>query len=41
MKDRDEEAQVCGGEEEEDDTLLDYCSNEEGGASMKVDSDDE
>jgi hypothetical protein len=40
MKDRDEEAQVSGGEEE-DDTLLEYCSDEEGAAAMEVDSDDE
>jgi hypothetical protein len=41
MKDRDEEAQVSGGEEDEDDTLLEYCIDEEGGAAMEVDSDDE
>jgi hypothetical protein len=41
MKDRDKEAQVSGGEEEEDDKLLEYCSDKEGGAAMEVDSDDE
>jgi hypothetical protein len=40
MKDRDEEAQVSGGEEE-DDTLLEYCNDEKGGAAMEVDNDDE
>ena len=28
-------------EEEEDDTLLEYCSDDEGGATLDVDSDDE
>jgi hypothetical protein len=28
-------------DDEEDDTLLDYCSDDEGGAALEVDSDDE
>ena len=29
------------GEDEEDDTLLEYCSDDEGGTTIEVDSDDE
>jgi hypothetical protein len=39
------ESHFCGhqsdSEDSEDDTLLEYCSDDEGGATIDVDSDDE
>ena len=40
MKEKSTEVYEGGNEEEEDDTCLKYCSEDEGGA-MDVDSDDE
>ena len=40
MKEKSTEVYEGGNEEEEDDTGLEYCSEDEGGA-MDVDSDDE
>ena len=41
VKEREQQAQVSDGEDDEDDTLLEYCSDDEGGAEIDVDSDDE
>jgi len=41
MKHRNKAVHESDGEDEEDDTLLEYCSDDEGGAAMEIDSDDE
>ena len=41
VKEREQQAEVSDGEYDEDDTLLEHCSNDEGGAEIDVDSDDE
>jgi hypothetical protein len=42
LKESDREVDYSDGEQEEDDTLLEYCScSEEEGATSEVDSDDE
>ena len=41
VKEREQQAQVSDDKDDEDDTLLEYCSDNEGGAEIDVDSDDE
>ena len=41
MKEKSTKVYEGGDEDEEDDTGLEYCSENEGGATMDVDSDDE
>ena len=41
VKEREQQAEVSDGEDDEDDTVLEYCSDDEGGAEIDVDSDDE
>jgi len=41
VKEREQQTQVIDGEDDEDDTVLEYCSDDEGGAEIDVDSDDE
>ena len=38
---RNREVHEIDGKDEDDDTLLEYCSDDEGGAALEVDSDDE
>jgi len=41
VKEREQQTQVIDGEDDEDDTVLEYCNDDEGGAEIDVDSDDE
>jgi len=41
VMERNREVHEIDGEDEDDDTLLEYCSDDEGGAALEVDSDDE